>query len=75
MDPGERRWSAERQPLAQAHEEHRRVLPDSGQHQANTRIAQQDGILHLVPWDYDFTDNEGYYRVIFRITLAGAGSQ
>lgn len=34
----------------------------------NTRIAQKDGVLHLIAWDKKFDDNAGYYQVILRIT-------
>ena len=35
-------------------------------------IAKADGMLNMVTWDYDFTDNSGFYRVFVRITRGNA---
>jgi len=43
-------------------------FPVRGNKSQDVRIAKADGILHLVPWDFDFGDNAGFYRVILRIT-------
>jgi hypothetical protein len=38
----------------------------------NVRIAKTDGVLNMVPWDFDFSDNSNFYRVFVRITRVDA---
>jgi uncharacterized membrane protein YgcG len=54
-------------------------FPIRGNQTQNTRFAKTDGVLNMLPWDYDFSDNSGFYRVFVRITrvdaLSGAAGQ
>jgi hypothetical protein len=38
----------------------------------NVRYAKTDGVLNMVPWDFDFSDNSNFYRVFVRITRVDA---
>jgi hypothetical protein len=43
-----------------------------GNKNQNVRIAKTDGVLNMVPWDFDFSDNSNFYRVFVRITRVDA---
>ena len=38
----------------------------------NVRYAKTDGVLNMLPWDFDFSDNSNFYRVFVRITRVDA---
>jgi hypothetical protein len=42
-------------------------FPRQGFADHNTRIAQQDGQMYVVPWDWAFDDNAGYYKVYVKL--------
>jgi len=41
-------------------------VPGEGSH--NSRVARTDGTLTLLPWDWRFEDNAGFYKVVIRLS-------
>ena len=42
-------------------------FPRQGFNDHNTRICQQSGVMYVVPWDWSFDDNAGYYKVYLKL--------
>jgi hypothetical protein len=42
-------------------------FPRQGFGEHNTRTAQQTGPMYLVPWDWQFDDNAGFYKVFVKL--------
>jgi hypothetical protein len=45
-------------------------FPIQGNLSHNTRVLGIDGQIYVVPWDYKFEDNAGYYKVFLHIKRA-----
>ena len=42
-------------------------FPRQGFASHNTRVAQQGGQMYVVPWDWKFEDNAGFYKVFVKL--------
>jgi hypothetical protein len=42
-------------------------FPRQGFPDHNTRTCQQSGVMYVLPWDFDFDDNAGYYKVYLKL--------
>jgi hypothetical protein len=42
-------------------------FPRQGFASHNTRMARQSGQMYIVPWDWKFEDNAGYYKVFVKL--------
>jgi hypothetical protein len=42
-------------------------FPRQGFASHNTRVAQQTGQMYVVPWDWKFEDNAGFYKVFVKL--------
>jgi hypothetical protein len=43
-------------------------FPIQGDPGQNTRIMQQSGQMYIIPWDWQFDDNAGFYKVFVKLT-------
>jgi hypothetical protein len=43
-------------------------FPIQGDAGHNTRVLKQSGQMYLIPWDYQFDDNAGFYKVFVKLT-------
>ena len=42
-------------------------FPRQGETAHNTRVVRQSGQMYLVPWDWKFEDNAGFYKVFVKL--------